>query len=139
MENAKKTIPLDTVLPEEVLRDPGSQVHGMLVEAVSFEAGSLGRLSYDAGGWAVASITLTGHTYFGNRATSAVIKFLEDSKPLEAPSIDDKQKRIVMYYPLSQYHAVADVLRGSKCILCVYWESPVIDQRGATLHTFDNI
>lgn len=139
MSEAKHSITLEDILPADVARDAVGRVEGVLTEAVSFDAGVIGRLGQPGAAVVAASARVTGRPYFGERARGARITFVADGQPLPTPSFDDATGRILMYYPLSQYEAVAGVLRGSKYILCIYWESVSIDQRGANLHTYDRI
>ena len=139
MSEAKHSISLEEILPADVAREAVGRVEGVLTEAVSFKAGVIGRLGHPGAGVVAASASVTGRPYFGERARGARITFVADGQPLPAPSFDDVSGRILMYYPLSQYEAAAGVLRGSKYIMCIYWESVSIDQRGATLSTYDRV
>jgi len=136
-----KNIPYFDKILEELNSRLGenSKVLGVLVKKISFGAGSTAHINNSGNSAINLNTTLDGVPYYGKDANSAEIIFVRNEKELLPPDVDEKLRRIKFYYLLSEVSAISSILMSSNYVLCAYYESPFIDQKGAYLYTYDSL
>lgn len=68
-----------------------------------------------------------------SRARNVRVVFLGDADALPPPSFDPVEKRIDLFYPISSYRSVIDILHSRDNKLCYFWSSADGSRRRAWL------
>ncbi len=118
-------------------KNRADRVLGVLIDHVSFDASAVGHNSQPKGVSEVVSLVLIGKTYYGEGVTSAEITFGNKSAECPAPSYDEDLQRIKLYLSESEFFVISSILSKSKYVLCIYWESQSMEEKGVDLYTYD--
>ena len=128
----------NSFLPLEELK-AATIVHGVLIKEVNFRTGANGRISDLSQAGPYNALTLRGTIYYGTEARAAQIRFTPDPEQIPTPIYDAAAKKIILYLPESHLQTIAELMRTSKHILCIYWESSAADTSQAEIYTYDTL
>ena len=119
----------------DLTREKQAKVLGVLIDHVSSDAGMFSHISEPKGAFEHLSIKLEGKSYAGG-CNSAEITFVKGEECI-SPYYEETSACIKIEFPKSEFPSIISILSKCKSVLCIYWESPSVDEKGAELYTYD--